>query len=119
MKNLIRTSESDFIDSAILHHKLSVEGDRKGSNAAHRTVSMAWEDIRKSQDRGESFLIKTVKNKDPSVRLWAATFLLPLNESVALKVISEIETGHAPWQVQAMAEVVRDQWKNNKGDTSL
>jgi hypothetical protein len=110
MKKNTKNAEQEFIDSAILHHDLSVAGDIKGSNRAHKLVTKAGRVIAQNSDEGRNFFEKTTKHENASVRLWAATLLLFSNESLARRVLAEIEESDAPWQVQATAEIVLDQW---------
>jgi hypothetical protein len=114
MKKLMESPEKEFIVFAALHHDLSATGDAKGSDDAHSKVTSAIKKIRNSRDNGQAYLEKTVQHKNPSVRLWAATYLLPLNTGMALKVLHQLERGNCPWQLQATAEVVLDQWKTGK-----
>jgi hypothetical protein len=68
------------------------------------------------EDKGASFLMEAVNHNHASVRLWAATYLLPINARAGLSTLSSIKDGECPWQLQAMAEVVMDQWKNGRLD---
>jgi hypothetical protein len=112
MKKPTKSPEEEFVIYAVLHHNLSVAGDLEASNEAHSKVTAAMKKISRHQDSGKTYLEKTIQHVNPSVRLWAATYLLPLNKTLALDALNKIEKGDSPWQLQAMAEVVSDQWKN-------
>jgi hypothetical protein len=114
MRKTTANPEQEFVTSAIAHHELAVSGDIKGSDAAHKKVASAMKTISQQQDKGESFLIEAIKDNRTSVRLWAATYLLPINTRTALSTLNSIRDGDCPWQLQAMAEVVIDQWKNGR-----
>jgi Domain of unknown function (DUF2019) len=112
MKKNITSNERKFVDLAIAHHELSVSGNTKGSNTAHKQIGLLMHEIVKSQDKGAAFLNTIVCHGNPSVRLWAATYLLHLDSKVAVKTLENIIQNQNPWQLQTMAEVVIDQWKN-------
>lgn len=114
MRKTKLSPEQEFVTSAIAHHELSVSGDRTGSNTAHKRVSTAMKAISQQQDKGAYFLTEAIKDDRASVRLWAATYLLPIDSQAALSTLNAIKDGDCPWQIQAIAEVVIDQWRNGR-----
>ena len=65
-----------------------------------------------------SALIVLLDHQHPSVRLWAAAHLLPLDERRALKALQEIASNPElyPWQLQAGAKMTIKEWKAGRLD---
>ena len=111
--------EQEFIASAITHHELTDAGDSKGSKAAHKKAVSAMKKMRQRPDKGESFLKEAIRHPHANVRLWAATYLLPIDPPTALARLKTIieSRDDCPWQVRGQAEAVIDLWK--KGQLEL
>jgi hypothetical protein len=116
MKNIKRNIEDLYVESAILHHQLLLQGDRKGSKAAHDRLISATKKIRAQQDKGAFFLRGLLNHNDENVRLWAASHLLPLEEAPALRALKHLATNAKSWQVQTSAETTAEEWERGTLD---
>ncbi len=112
MKKLTSDYEKQFLEFAALHHDLSSDGKGELSNKAHGYATSAIGHLMQNKVEGISFLEKATQDTNPSVRLWAAAYLLPHNENVALGVLSQLKMNDVPWQVQTTSEVIVEQWKS-------
>lgn len=113
---LAKSPEDEYVAAAILHRELLEMGDRKGSNTAHDRLIEAIRQIRRTADRGHSFLLRLLAHSDENVRLWSAAHLLPLEEKEALAELSRLATGAQSWVVRSSADVTETEWRKGTLD---
>ena len=97
-----------FIDAAVKHSKATEEGDYKTGNKCYNIIVEAANFLKSknSLDKLESL----TGDASIGVRLWAAAYLLPLNEKKAIETLKAIINSGG---IHAMtAEVTLNEWKN-------
>lgn len=82
-----------FVAGAVEHGRYTIQGQSRKTNAAYRKLHRAREAMRAQEDGGEAALLAMLNHPDPSVRAWAALYLLPSNESAALLALDDIGKG--------------------------
>ena len=98
-----------YVRAAVAHGAAIDRGDSKKANAAHAKLMYALEKIRAASDRGLSVLTVLLVHEDPSVRCWAATHTLPLDEKAAITTLTQLTS--EPSMVGFGAEMVLEEWK--------
>jgi hypothetical protein len=118
MKKNTTSLEEQYVNSAIGHHELLMAGNLAGSNRVHKRLHDVTRKLRAKSDRGLSALIVLLDHQHPSVRLWAAAHLLPLDENRALKALQEISSNSKlyPWQLKTSAKTTIEEWKAGRLD---
>lgn len=104
------TAIERYLKAAIDHGRATMSGDPDACNVAHDRIMGALAVLRKLPDRGEAPLVKLASHTDESVRTWAATHLLPLNEPLACNVLEDVATGASI--VAFGARVVLREWRS-------
>jgi hypothetical protein len=87
------TALSLFEEAATKHAEATEQGDYKTGNKCYATIAKAMTFLK---EQGEVLtLLKFINHASVGVRMWAATFLLPVQENDGVKVLEEIaaETG--------------------------
>lgn len=98
-----------YLDMAMRHGIASRNGDHKAANKAYKALMMVLKDMRAEPDRGTAVLSELLKVSDPFAACWAATHLLPLEESIAkavLQLLAKDKTNLAAFN----AEMVLREW---------
>ncbi|MEZ6003945.1 MAG: DUF2019 domain-containing protein [Planctomycetota bacterium] len=101
--------ESAYERAAAAQGAAGDNGDYRKANAAYDEVSRVLKEVRRLPDRGMELLTRLARNENPHVRLWAATHLLPLDEVMALAVLSAL-TSEPPF-CGINAEMTIQEWK--------
>jgi hypothetical protein len=94
------------VRSAAEHGAATDRGDHEGANAAHDRLMRALTQLRGAPDRGRFALTGLLSHEDPSVRCWAATHLLPVDEHTATHAL-EILVSESRFD----ASIVLREWK--------
>ena len=103
MKNL----ETEFVQLATSHGNAIEKGEHKEANKIHRKLTSVFKEI---QSKGESNILKElVGHSDESVKLWASTFLLRIDETLALSTLNEISKSKKIFGLSASTTI--DMWK--------
>lgn len=84
-------AERAFLD-AVTEHGAFALSDHRRANSAFERSTQALAVLRQSPDRGRAFLSLHTQNVNEHVRLAAATYLLPLDESLAINVLESLAT---------------------------
>lgn len=106
----IETALADFEDYADKHGKASEDGDSRTGSKCYRKIEEIFEFLKKENTRDK--FQKFLSHPSSGIRLWAATFLLPINEKEAKKVLNEItQIGGI---VSFSAKMILQEW--NKGN---
>jgi len=89
----IAVALSKFKEAAIKHSDATQRGDYKMANSAYATLRTAYAFLKEQSNIGK--LSQFLDHQSTGVRLWAATYLLPVSESEGLRVLRQItkETG--------------------------
>lgn len=98
-----------YVGAAALHGAATSEGDHDKANAAHDTLIEALLTLRESPDRGRSTLTALLDLEDASVRCWAATHLLPIDERAATQALAALVS--EPPFVGFDAKMILREWK--------
>ncbi len=98
-----------YITNAILHGKYTEAGDSKNTNIAHDKLIKSYK-ILKKQDSSLKQLIPLLQDNDISVRAWAATHLLPIDEKLALPVLEQLSKMNS--FIGLSAEMTIESWKS-------
>lgn len=101
-----------FIDAARAHSDALDEGRSRRANRAHDRVIKAIRGARIGGDGGRAFLESLAQHEDPRVRGWAATYLLPMNESLAIVVLEELAATRTRSCVAFNSQMVLELWKD-------
>ena len=99
---------STYVNAAI------VNGDENSStqaaNKAHDRLLDVYIELRKLPDRGKEVLSALINHENLSVKTWAATHLLPIDEKNAVQVLEE--ASREPGLGAITAKIVLQEWKN-------
>jgi hypothetical protein len=102
-----------FEESAIRQADATEIGDYKKANKNYNNIIKAVDFIR---DKKELLvLVPFLEHRNLGVRLWAATYLLPIREKFAIRTLEEISSGKGIHSLTA--ETTLDEWQ--KGNLSL
>ena len=99
----------EYVRSAAEHGATTDRGDREGADAAYRDLMRALAELRGAPDRGRFILTGLLSHADPSVRCWAATHLLPLDEHTATQALETLVSEH-----RFDASIVLREWKEGR-----
>jgi hypothetical protein len=100
----------EFRRAAIAHGEGTESGDYEKTNEAYdRTIALVKE-MRFLPDRGRALLTSLLSDSDAAVRSSAACYLLPLDESMAIPVLTEVATSRLPL-VGFSAEMILRVWR--------
>jgi hypothetical protein len=80
----------EFVKAAIDHGKYTMSGNSRLCNRAYDKIIQSLRVFRKLSDEGKSTLAALIAHPDDSVKTWASTYLLPLEEKVALSVLESV-----------------------------
>jgi hypothetical protein len=97
-----------FESAAVAHAEASEKGDYKKANKNYVILEKAITFLR---DHGRvQLLTKFLSHEDMGIRVWAATYLLPTQENIAVKVLEAIASG--PSGIQRLdAETTLSEWR--------
>lgn len=98
-----------FARAASEHGVHTNAGNARAGNRAHDRIVKALRELQDQPDRGESALLALTVHPDESVRVWAATQLLPLREDASLPVLESVAAGHG--LVPFSADMVLKEWR--------
>ncbi len=100
-------------DLCVEQGKAMDEGDSISANELHEKISIIMSNVKAQGQLSE--LKQLLQNDDENVKLWAATYLLPTEEELALSVISQVEKSDRLLSIEATT--LKDMW--NKGMLNL
>jgi len=90
------TTVEKFVKAAIDHGRYTEVGNPRACNKAYDRVIQALRELRASADHGESVLSEFLTHPNSSVRTWAATHLLTLQEALACAALEELASSVGP-----------------------
>ena len=99
----------DYTSAAAAHGAASELGDYRRANRAHARLMAVLKKLRAQDDHGTASLISLADHPNRSVRCWAATHLLPLNEGVATEWLRQL--GDERDLVGLAAERTLQEWR--------
>ncbi|MCK5750737.1 hypothetical protein [Oricola sp.] len=102
--------EERFAKSASDHGRYTIEGNAPLVNRAYRSLVSALRELRSKPDKGVLFLKGLLSDNDPSVVVWAATYLLPFDEEEAIFALEKIADTGIP-RLAFSAKVTLQEWK--------
>ncbi len=102
-----------FEEAAINHADATEQGDYKTANKNYAIIVKAIEFLKEQNKRKD--LSEFLNHNSIGVRMWAATYLLPVIESEALQVLKKISEEKGIHSFDA--EVTISEWK--KGNLKL
>jgi HEAT repeat protein len=79
-----------YRSAAVSHGQATLSGDYKKANATYRVLDRAYSRLGTLGDDGQRALIQLLSDPDPSVRKWAARYLLFLEPHAAEKALMEV-----------------------------
>jgi len=95
--------------AALAHGAATDRGDYLMANEAYDNLIAALMSLRQCQDLGRRALTDMLRHDDAHVRCFAATHLLPLDESASIRLLEELAS-EGPF-VGVTASVVLREWK--------
>ena len=98
-----------YAQAAAEHGLATDRGEHEKANAAHDTLMRALAALRESSDKGRLTLMGLLEHRDPHVRCWAATHLLPLDEDAATRALGALAS--EPPFVGVDAKMVLREWR--------
>jgi len=87
------TIQSEFVEAACEHGQFTESGDSVHANKAHDKVIKIISRMKQLPDKGVSILASLLNDENDSVKAWAATYLLPLDEESAINTLKELSSG--------------------------
>ena len=106
MEQSCRDPVERYVSNAIIHGEAT---DVDCVNHANDEVLAALSEIRKCDDLGRSILTDLLSHENDSVRCWAATHLLKLDEQRARWVLQRLTK--AKWPLGFTARIVLEEWR--------
>ena len=103
---------NDFEKSALEYGRLLDAGNSRAANTYHDGIMSALSHMKTLSDHGEDILIDLQQHSNESVRSWAATYLLPLREEIALQTLRDLSSKTG--RVAHSAEMVLKLWQLGK-----
>ncbi len=103
-----------YTDAAIAHGLGTRSGDHRVCNEAAEQLSAIREELYGTCDRGEQVLTSLLAYPNPSVSLWAACDLLPINEVAAVGVLERIAAARGV--VSLDARMLLQEWRKRRPD---
>ncbi|WP_202913837.1 DUF2019 domain-containing protein [Pararcticibacter amylolyticus] len=97
---------SKFEEAAIKHSEATQQGDYKMANSAYAILRKIYAFLKEQSDI--QMLSQFLDHPSTGVRLWAATYLLPVSESEGLKVLRQITK--EPGIHSLTAKTTVDEW---------
>ena len=94
------------------HGEASKQGDYKITNKNYYLLIEAYLIIKSYGEEGEKLLIDLFNDENDSVRCWAATHSLEINESKAIKILKKLKSGKGI--IAFNAEMVLSEWKKGR-----
>jgi hypothetical protein len=85
--------QDGFVAAAVDHGRHTEAGESRLTNSAHDRLMKILAELRKLPDRGQRVLSELLGHQDPSVRTWAATYLLPYREPRAVDALESVGAG--------------------------
>src|SRR5689334_18858401 len=79
-----------FLNAAADHGKYTLSGDSTACNEAYDRVIAAIKDLRKLPDQGEGALMELATHPNDSVKVWASSYLLPLQQEHAINILEKV-----------------------------
>ena len=92
----MQSSEERFIKFAQDHRRYTSEGGASQINKSYEGMIIALNELRKTSDRGVSFLKSVALGNDPGVAAWAALYLFPYDSNLAISVLEKIASSDIP-----------------------
>lgn len=83
-----QTALAVFIEAAIKQAEATEQGDYKNGNKYYDQIIKSAEFLKKTNS--VNILLSLLSNPSVGIRLWAAYFLLPINEKEAIKALQAI-----------------------------
>jgi hypothetical protein len=84
----ITTALTLFQEAASKHSEATAQGDYKAGNKCHATIVKAMTFLK---EQGEALaLLKFLNHASVGVRMWAATYLLPIKENEGIEALEQI-----------------------------
>lgn len=109
----IRGLINEVKDLCVEHGRVLDEGDSVSANNLHKKISNIFNEIIANGLVSE--LMELLKNDDENVKLWAASYLLSIEEKLAISVLSQVEKSDR--LIGLEATIIKDMW--NKGMLNL
>ncbi len=100
---------AEFAEAAIDHGRFTDLGDSQMANKAHDKVIKVLSKMKKLPDHGKRMLTLLIEHENDAVKGWAATYLLPINENMAIDILKKIASGSG--FVAFDCEMVLKLWK--------
>lgn len=105
---MMESNSTTFAELAARHGKEIVNGDSTAANRTHAQLSSLAGSI-PTESRCEC-LAPLCRHADASVRMWAATYLLPIDEALATDVLMKIKNEEQSI-LSLTAKTTLDMWK--------
>lgn len=107
---MVKVPTNSFRNAAIAHGSGTLGGNAQSTNRAHDRVIKALQLLRLYPDQGREALSELAKDSNNSVRAWAATYLLPLDQERAITVLEDVARNDESI-IGLDAEIVLREWK--------
>lgn len=90
MNDAIEQLRNTYRESALRHGEATLAGDAAAANTSHDALVASLIQLRKHGEDGMAALLTLLEDGSPSVRCWAATHSLPVNEARGRAVLHEV-----------------------------
>jgi Domain of unknown function (DUF2019) len=101
-----------FVDASISHGQGTLNGDYKKCNKAYSVIQKVYDEL-KRRDLIENALLDLLTHDDTSVRLWAASYLLPIVPTESIMALSGISSNR-DGNFRLDAELVLEEWEKGE-----
>ena len=96
-----------FEEACVLHIEATKNGDYKTGNKCHSRIMQAIAFLKSENAIGN--LKDYLSHPDVGVRLWSASFWLPIDEEEGINILQDISNGSGI--ISLMAETTIQEWK--------
>ncbi|MCE9522810.1 MAG: DUF2019 domain-containing protein [Alphaproteobacteria bacterium] len=107
---MVSDLKTAFRIAAAAHGAGKILGDVEATNDAFDQKIAVVRQLRHLPDKGRQVLTELLSDTGPAVRSSAATYLLPLDENLALPVLEEVCKSPEPF-IGLTAEMVLREWR--------
>lgn len=116
-KNIYKSRSSEtlvenFVKAAALYGEALDRNDSRSANKAHDVVSLVYKEISNRGPEQIRLLRPLLASDNPWIRSAAATYLLRVDEKIAVSVLDEISK--APRALGMMAITILQLWRSGK-----
>jgi hypothetical protein len=99
----------NFIDATIKHGEATEEENWKVANRQYKTIEKSYQQLKEMDEEGVNELIKLLDYDNDYVKLWSASYLLPVTEEKAKSILIMLSQKVGPPSFEA--KMTLEEWE--------